>query len=80
MLKPCARGLIRVSVKRGPDTYGWRMWVGKCGWENADRKVRMKKKNGKKIKKKILKIIIKTIIKTTLKEEMMTYTAAKAKN
>ena len=30
--------LKRVSVKRGPDTCGWRMRTGKCGWKNADGK------------------------------------------
>ena len=27
-----------VSVKRGPDTCGWRMRMGKCGWKSADGK------------------------------------------
>ena len=30
----------RVSVKRGPDGCGWRM--GKCGWKNADDKIKLK--------------------------------------
>ena len=29
---------IGVSVKRGPDTSGWRMRMGKCGSKNADGK------------------------------------------
>ena len=37
-----------VSVKRGPDTCGWRMRVGKCGWKKKlmriAEKVRRKKK------------------------------------
>ena len=36
--------MIGVSVKGGPDTCEWRMRMGKCGWENADRKMRMEKK------------------------------------
>ena len=39
---------LRVSVKRGPDGCGladadggWRM--GKCGWKNADDKIKLKK-------------------------------------
>ena len=38
-----------VSVKRGPDTCGWWMRVGKCGWKNVDGKMR---KDAKKVKKK----------------------------
>ena len=43
-----------VSVKRGPDTCGWRMRVGKCGWKKkmriAEKVTRKKKRNvdGKK--------------------------------
>ena len=44
-----------VSVKRGPDTCGWRMRMGKCGWKNADNKKIKKEKtrnaDGKKINK-----------------------------
>ena len=38
-----------VSVKRGPDTCGWYMRKGKCGWKNVDGKMR---KDAKKVKKK----------------------------
>ena len=34
-----------VSVRCGPDTCGWRMRMGKCGWKNADnKKMRITKK------------------------------------
>ena len=38
--------LAGVSVKRGPDGCGWRMRIADAdgGWENADGKMRMKKK------------------------------------
>ena len=59
----------RVSVNRGPDTCGWRMRMGKCGWKNADgkkmqitKKVRRKKTRnvgGKKKNNKINKQTIK---------------------
>ena len=35
---------VWVSVKRGPDTCGWRMRMGKRGWKNADNKKSKKKK------------------------------------
>ena len=38
-----------VSVKRGPDTCGWWMRMGKCGWKNVDGKMR---KDAKKVKKR----------------------------
>ena len=61
-----------VSVKYGPDICGWRMRTGKygwgkCGWENADRKVRMEKSIKKIRQKKIIKIIIKTKFKEETK-------------
>ena len=39
---PVTLVILRASVKRGPDTCGWRM--RSCGWENADRKMRITKK------------------------------------
>ena len=40
-------GFARVSVRRGPDSCGWRMRMGKCGEKNADGK----NADGKKINK-----------------------------
>ena len=43
-----------VSVKRGPDTCGWRMRVGKSGWKKKMRiaeKVRRKKREMRMVKK-----------------------------
>ena len=42
-------GSREVFVKRGPDTCGWWMRMGKCGWKNVDGKMR---KDAKKVKKK----------------------------
>ena len=39
---PVTLFILRASVKHGPDTCGWRM--RSCGWENADRKMRITKK------------------------------------
>ena len=46
--------LKRVSVKRGPDTCGWRMRMGKCGWKKmrTTKKVRRKKREMRMAKKK----------------------------
>ena len=41
-----------VSVKRGPDTCGWWMRMGKCRWKNVDRKMRKDAKKSKKNKTK----------------------------
>ena len=41
-----------VSVKRGPDTCGWWMRMGKCGWKNVDGKMRKDAKKSKKNKTK----------------------------
>ena len=43
-----------VSVKRGPDTCGWRMRMGKCGWKKMriTKKVRRKKREIRMAKKK----------------------------
>ena len=41
-----------VSVKRGPDTCGWRMRMGKCRWKNVDGKMRKDAKKSKKNKTK----------------------------
>ena len=46
---PLLTGSRGVSVKRGPDTCGWCMRKGKCGWKNVDGKMR---KDAKKVKKK----------------------------
>ena len=45
-------GSIGVSVKRGPDTCGWWMRMGKCGWKNLDGKMRKDAKKSKKNKTK----------------------------
>ena len=46
--------IMRVSVKRGPDTCGWRMRMGKCGWKKmrTTKKVRRKKREMRMAKKK----------------------------
>ena len=41
-----------VSVKRGPDTCGWWMRMGKCGWKIVDEKMRKDAKKSKKNKTK----------------------------
>ena len=41
-----------MSVKRGPDTCGWWMRMGKCGWKNMDGKMRKDVKKSKKNKTK----------------------------
>ena len=46
-------GLEGVSVKRGPDTCGWRMRMGKCGWKNADGKNSDNKKSKKRKKREM---------------------------
>ena len=38
-----------VSVKRAPDTCGWRKRMGKCGWKNAERR----QKKVKRIRREI---------------------------
>ena len=46
-----------VSVKRGPDTCGWRMRMGKCGWKKkcGYQKKKKKKKREMWMAKKIIK-------------------------
>ena len=63
---------LGVSVKRGPDTCGWRMRMGKCGWKNADGK---KNTESKKRKKKKTRNVdgTKKINKQTIKERNLSF-------